>query len=131
MFMLNELLIKELSEQVGINTSDIQNIKDGEIYSTSEVKTNKKWIDAKPIYRKVFISTWGNINVSELNIDTMIDTRGMVSYTNGWHPLNAYANANFNSLVQYSTKEKNIQFYGNGYNNSQIILILEYTKTTD
>lgn len=64
MFMLNELLIKELSEQVGINTSDIQSIKDGEIYSTSEIKTNKIWIDGKPIYRKVIkdINVTGNMS---------------------------------------------------------------------
>lgn len=54
MFMLNDLLIKELSDQVDLNTSDIQDIKDGEVYSTSEIKTNKIWIDGKPIYRKVF-----------------------------------------------------------------------------
>ena len=41
MFMLNELLIKELSEQVGINTSDIQNIKDADSYSTNETVIGK------------------------------------------------------------------------------------------
>ena len=75
--MLNELFIKELSEQVGINTFDIQVIKDGEIYSTNEVKTNKKWIDGKPIYRKgIFLNalpnndntTSYNHNISDVDI---------------------------------------------------------------
>lgn len=50
--MLNELLIKELSEQVGNNTSEIQSMKDAEIYSTDEVKTNKKY-NNEPIYRRI------------------------------------------------------------------------------
>ena len=59
--MLNELLIKELSEKVGINTSDIQTIKDGEIYSTNETKTNKKWIDGKSVYTKtIFLNSLPN-----------------------------------------------------------------------
>ena len=55
MFMLNELLIKDLSEKVGTNTSDIKNIKDGEIYSTTEIRTNEIWKDGKPIYRKTYV----------------------------------------------------------------------------
>jgi len=35
------------------NTNDIEEIKDAEVYSTSEVKTSKVWIDGKSIYRKV------------------------------------------------------------------------------
>ena len=35
------------------NTNDIEEIKDAEVYSTSEVKTSKIWIDGKSIYRKV------------------------------------------------------------------------------
>lgn len=39
MFMLNELLIKDLSVQVDTNTSDIQNLKTANTYSTTEKKS--------------------------------------------------------------------------------------------
>ena len=32
----------------------VNSIMDAEVYSTTEVKTNKVWIDGKPIYRKCF-----------------------------------------------------------------------------
>lgn len=42
----------------------INELKDGEIYSTSEVKTNKVWIDGKPIYRKMIQISVGTTEVS-------------------------------------------------------------------
>lgn len=42
-----------LATAITQNTNDIEEIKDAEVYSTSEVKTSKVWIDGKSIYRKV------------------------------------------------------------------------------
>ncbi len=95
------------------------------------------WIDGKPIYRKVLVTTWGTntsfsqISVSNLNIDTLVNITGKVSYSNGWHILGGYANTNFYSLIQYSSAENSIQLYGKGYANANLIIIVEYTKTTD
>ena len=63
------IAIRKLLNNVGITETNITNIvgKDydakiqeleekveaDDVYSTTEVKTNKKWIDEKPIYRKV------------------------------------------------------------------------------
>lgn len=61
--MINDKLVSELLSQITGNKDDITNIKNGNIYSTSEVKTNKVWIDGKPIYRKVIdMGTLGNMN---------------------------------------------------------------------
>lgn len=116
------------------STSYVNGIAD---YSTTE-KVCGTWIDGKPIYRKVLVTTWGdrdsssqNISVSNLNIDTMVNMTGKVSYSNGWHALGGYANANFYSLIQYNYREYNVQLYGKGYTNANIVLIIEYTKTTD
>lgn len=46
-------------------------------YSTSEVKTNKTWINGKPIYRKVFLITVGN------NSDIHIE-HNLTSSNNFW-----------------------------------------------
>ena len=47
------------------------NIATGETYSTNEIKTNKVWIDGKPIYRKTiaFNYTTNSINAIPLNIN--------------------------------------------------------------
>lgn len=133
--MLNELLIKELSEQVGINTSEIQIIKDAEIYSTSEVKTNKVWVDGEPIYRKVLtgklgsMNNWNNIYAG--NFKTITSIHGYFQAGNEFY------------MMPRSYNNQEIAFYwrsnGNLYemhnydycNNKDYIIVLEYTKTTD
>lgn len=103
-----------------------------DVYSTQEIKTNKIWVNGKPIYRKVLIQKWENTNLENLQIDTIVNMYGTVSYINGVHSLNAYANSNFYSLLQYNSSEKVLYFYGNGYNKANDVkVILEYTKTTD
>ena len=140
--MLNELLIKELSEQVGINTSDIQDIKDAEVYSINEVNTNKIWIDGKPIYRKV-------VNIENLpnraekqvahgiaNIENIIKVYGFandgtrtiplpfisVEITTGSTSASVYILAN-NTNITLGAYADRSDFSG--------YAILEYTKTTD
>ena len=142
MFMLNELLIKELSEQVGINTSDIQDIKDAEVYSINEVNTNKIWIDGKPIYRKV-------VNIENLpnraekqvahgiaNIENIIKVYGFandgtrtiplpfisVEITTGSTSASVYILANNTNITLGAYADRSAF---SGY------AILEYTKTTD
>lgn len=48
---------KTLSDTDTYSCNYINEIKDGEVYSTTETKTNKKWINGKPIYRKVINKT--------------------------------------------------------------------------
>ena len=56
-----------------------------DVYSTNETKTNKVWIDGKPIYRKVSeigdlaANIEHSINVNISNLDTMVDMRGFSS----------------------------------------------------
>ena len=61
-----------------INEVDTQTT---DTYSTSEVKTNKVWIDGKPIYRKVFVYENGTSVSEEIpiaNLDTVIGYSGNV-----------------------------------------------------
>ena len=136
--MLNELLIKDLSNQVDTNTSDIQDIKDAEVYSTNEVKTNKKWVDGKPIYRKVFMfgampnTTNKDIPHNISNLGTTIKCYGMAVRTSDSRALPipdstpgaeitcGVSNTNV-SVITYSDRSS--------FNDSHIII--EYTKTTD
>lgn len=118
----------------------INELKGGEIYSTSEVKTNKKWINGKPIYRKV------------VNVNSMFPNGITANSTN----IMSYPIPNFETLtkakllrigsnpvevmglcyIQYITLQGDIQIkvgnctlsIGTGQN---LQLVLEYTKTTD
>ncbi len=130
--MLNELLIKELSNKVDINASDIQKINDAEVYSTSEIKTNKKWIDGKPIYRKVIdmgmLPNTTNKSVNHnLSNFTMINVGGgAVNTTNNvFSPFSGFNDEVYvtSTHVIWGTKANRTTLHG--------YVILEYTKTTD
>ena len=99
-----------------------------DVYSTSEVKTNKVWIDGKPIYRKVVQNTenitgetptWGGLQsiIADLNIDNCIASLAIISEGGGLRYLQFLPSAGF------------ISYYSGVVNGSRVVL--EYTKTTD
>lgn len=118
----------------------INELKGGEVYSTSEVKTNKVWIDGKPIYRKVFEKT--NVSTGYIQhthdistLETLVKAEGILYYTSGYQYIpNVVAdnitgygagilnitNAKFNTLLGTSIPTTN-----------KMYIILEYTKSTD
>ncbi len=139
MFMLNELLIKELSEQVDINTSEIQNIKDAEVYSTSE-KVVGTWIDGKPLYQKtiqmqtVSAGTTGTYNISDLNCDTVwIDFGNSFAYSGEITlPINRTHTGNIASQSDVRITRSTITIIcGGGTSAGNPIITIKYTKTTD
>lgn len=98
-----------------------------DVYSTTETKTNKIWIDGKPIYRKVVsLSATKRVNdTSYINLgitfpndaDTMflpivVNFYGDIMYYNSYKPIQAACKAEVDL-------ESGTNF------------ILEYTKTTD
>ena len=121
-----------------------------DVYSTTEIKTNKVWIDGKPIYRKVLLASKNDFSasnhlyaiptgVSNLKDYTHIEARlkrtgdlwneipngfGMTS-ANGWA-------TTINDILKNSIS---IQIGDNVYNyletNDSVMVIIEYTKTTD
>ena len=145
MFMLNDLLIKELSNQVDTNKSDILKIKNGEIYSTNETKTNKVWINDKPIYRKViYISAFPNnseehIDISSLNLEYLVHLYGFAGSGgagNDGFPINTARPDNLASEVGSWLIIINSITYlcirtGADRSNFSGYIVLEYTKTTD
>lgn len=113
---------------------------EAEYYSTEEVKTNKVWIDGKPIYRKCFQTTsTANINTGIEN-DTIIKMDCLVKQTgsNNWRNIpwlfvmnnnigdNAWAGGFYYTAGQ-------IRFQAGSYlaDVDKVVLIMEYTKTTD
>lgn len=126
--------------------------KESDIYSTDEVKTNKVWIDGKPIYRKVIQSTLPNVATDGVyvtrliphglsNVKDLIYLDGKILYNNSDGSLQQALNINtawgITNDVQYSIYaqfvEENIQVRSNrtALNGWNVFIILEYTKTTD
>lgn len=108
-----------------------------DIYSTTETLTDKKWIDNKPIYRKVITMT--NENAAQVNVGTIANLDSVVSL-NGLLISSTVKNimGSHNDDSAYTSR---LYMYGNGIffqqgtgwrsSNYTIQVIIEYTKTTD
>jgi len=138
---------------------NINNMSWDYTYSTSEVDTWKKWIDGKPIYRKVYqfsdyyetlTSPWVatstpsyaiSIDISSLNIDSKVDFIFNWSTWINWASTDQWVNRFINDFhYDWSNQIKRIFqfFYVNGelkvnttYWLKDAYAIIEYTKTTD
>lgn len=114
-------------------------LNNSDSYSTNEIKTNKRWIDGKPIYRKVV--DIGNmtspVNHNITNLGTIINFDGVVKGGDS-SPYDAYfpvSFANKNGLdyqISAFIQGSQIKFNkGSGLTIVSGYLIIEYTKTTD
>jgi hypothetical protein len=107
-----------------------------DIYSTSEVKTNKVWVNGKPIYRKMIVAnpytSGSNININNLNIDKITYFYGLRSYNNQYD-INYYLSNNdyFRILIRKYNNQDVITLQGSNSGQAKVEIILEYTKTTD
>lgn len=105
-------------------------------YFTDEVNTGKKWIDDKPIYRKVLSGTTpttsGSLLYSSNSIENIIHSYGWVqtqSTTTTKMPVNSYSNnGEYNNII---LKSDGIYFNGNYVLGTSYEIVIEYTKTTD
>lgn len=138
---------------VGTVTSDINDINDNavpnaktvkdyveEVYSTSEVKTNKVWIDGKPIYKKVI--DFGTLpNNSTKTIPTGLDHKeinlialyGIAKDSNGTQfAINQSRTNGLNSQIGTYLNSSNelVIEVGTDRSNFSAFVTLEYTKTT-
>ena len=97
-------------------------------YSIDEVKTGGKWIDGKPIYRKVLTTTtlinggevgWGGLesNITSLNIDNCIASYAIIEHLGMRY-------------LQYMPDQGGFISYYSGIPDSTKV-VMEYTKTTD
>ena len=129
--MINDKLTKELQEQITENKDDITNIKNGDVLSTNEIKTNEVWIDGKPIYRKVIeigalansgekrVSHGLDISICKIREIIGVANASTITISSGFND-EIYIN---NSNVIWNTKSNRSSFTG--------YVILKYTKTTD
>ena len=115
-------------------------------YSTSGIKTHKKWIDGKPIYRKVFTGNitdttneWVNLQKCNLNnVDNIINLSGTIKNTSSDRRVlstDAYESTSYHCTFSYLGQTDYLQCFVNGWTYTtfgfKYIVIIEYTKTTD
>ena len=114
----------------------------GDIYSTSEVKTNRKWIDSKPIYRKVITanslpnnsSTTINHGISNLETITKQEFKWYDTTDQRWFYDYRYDSTTvLVRLGGITSTAINITATGVNWSTrtSNVSITLEYTKTTD
>lgn len=129
--------VKTTSDEYTYTCSYINDLVEN-VYSNNEVKTNKVWVNGKPIYRKAFVFT----DISQIPsisnvIDDVIDLRIMVKddSSGAWRTIPWCYNAqdtNFmGGAVVSSTGYIDWQIGSGLANFSKGNAIVEYTKTTD
>jgi len=108
-------------------------------YSTEEQIVGK-WIDSKPIYRKVIVITSGfstYLSVHHnINIDTLITEKSFIYLSERWEPLPAIYLPDIKTYGAsvYLINSSQIDYTLSNWAVSRlkkIITTLEYTKTTD
>ena len=134
--------LTNLSTETKTNlVSSINELKGREAYTTEELKTNKIWIDGKPIYRKVV--NCGNLgNATQITIDhnitnisRFVNVSGLAQRPSDNDLLTIpYATFNENNRGGITAYVNNTSIYINTNTNRSAYaayVILEYTKTTD
>lgn len=132
------LMQDNIETAINENGDNLTALEERLFYSLEE-KQYSKWIDGKPIYRKVIPFTVTKIgspiyldhNIP--NIKFIVNISGIVNFSNDTYfvPLNFY-NSDGLRTYAYSTKTSiNMQFINDLFLNKQGYIFLEYTKTTD
>lgn len=109
------------------------------VYSTNEVKTNKVWIDNRPIYQKVIVYDSntplpnGNTDIPH-NVSNIGEYRKVVDrcFIYNGDTFGGYQSSTFNADIS-SINATNIVASINGWGNlfNKAFFTIEYTKTTD
>lgn len=126
------LAIRSGSDTYKVDVGDVV----GKVYSTQETLTHDTWIDGKPIYRKVLTGTTPNSAASTdwvtldsiQNVDTIIGMNGVIN--------NMYivptSISGSEVAIAFVQGDIRLRYQSiNSFKNMPIIVIVEYTKTTD
>ena len=113
----------------------INELKNGEIYSTTETKTNKVWINNKPIYRIVYhinsVIDGNNYFGSTIGIDEFIDAYGILHRSNGNNVFLNTTHDSYRALIGMDRANYNqFNLVANYTSMTDAYVVIEYTKTS-
>lgn len=116
-------------------------IKDGETYSTTEIKTNKTWIDGKPIYRKVVdygtLPNSSSVTIAHniSNISFVTNATAIIYDPNGtqtFRTLSWSSPSNLSYAIAFEISTTGVIITtGSDRTAYKAYVTIEYTKTTD
>lgn len=131
--------ISTLEGGISDNATNIQNIKDGNVYSTTQEIDTGKTLDGKKIYRSYISfthSSTGNYTYNHnLGIDSVVSCNafctvaGQSISSNGYRPM-PYIVSNENYFRIDSIKENTIETTAGAWSNNKVYAWLEYTKVS-
>lgn len=112
-----------------------EEVENPELYSTEEVKTNKVWIDGKPIYRKVIVltlpatATDTKFGYFTADFETIVNIEGIAETVDQYFPMdNTYHNAWTWSVYIIRASKEIRGLVGTNIATNKAYLIVEYTK---
>lgn len=102
-------------------------------YSTSEIKTNKIWIDGRPVYRKVVTGNVYNGSVAHglTNVNFVNAYGYFISNSGAFMPLPSLRINYQNYSTGFYVNATNVMFDKGADATGTVYVTLEYTKTTD
>jgi len=120
--------------QIDIIGNNTISVSEAPGYSTEEVLTERRWVDGKPIYRKVVIinrtnTSWSNQPYAD---DVEFVVSNIVEWqqgTNEW--LNGGQISGSTSYTDSSVSPNGINYVFRNTTYDKMKVIIEYTKTTD
>ena len=139
--MIGDLTLLETSEKtnlVGSINEVVDNVNEVAkiTFWSTEEKVIGKWIDGKPIYRRILdystTPTPVSLDVTSWNIDTPISIKGSLGNQqdkSGFVHMLPYNDGQTMSMLYFRNYCKVLEFIGTS--NRYGYVILEYTKTTD
>lgn len=99
-----------------------------EVYSIEEVKTNKVWIDGKPIYRKVIFGSYSNNDVLLTNVEMLVKCYGIAVNPNNKDKLPIpFGTPSMYCSAIMAQNSDSVKLYTN-YSKTEYNITLEYTK---
>jgi hypothetical protein len=108
-------------------------------YTTTEVDTGDKWVDGKPIYRKIYYSTATSAGGAEIsfphglsNVDMVIGFSGTMRINGFWGAINfPFTTGILVSLAWYPGSNDFTISNTSNYAIDRYVVYVYYTKTTD
>lgn len=134
--------MNNIKNAVNNNATQLNNLEDdfGYLsgYSTTE-RTIGYWIDGKPLYRSVFTGTkvsGTNLEISTglTTVDKLVKLEGTIDTLSGYvDPINQYTSSSIYNVCNFNKSNGKIGVVSStgNYSNGDVIIIMEYTKTTD
>lgn len=129
----NDTDLNEIKSVVNNNAQILQN---SILYSTNETNTGKVWLNNKPIYSQtILVSSPSTLNewitIASVPYETLINIHGVLISSTGRYVSINHSEPNYEIATSTINGDVQMKLSYNGWASRQVIMFVEYTKTTD